>query len=237
MDVAKLDKRNHYEEIAEQIRTLIESGKLKVGDKLPSTKEMSERFGVGRSTMREALSGLKAMGLIEIRQGGGCTVVRTQPLAESSGLTPTPTLLDGTSLLELLEARQSLEVSYAAIAASKRSESDVEQLRLIIAHMVEAAGDEEAGEKLDVAFHQAIAHATGNSVMMRLFETIMQQTETAIRAVRRIEMYTNKSVADQLLCEHNIICEAIAAGDGELAASAMQEHLQHVARIVSKHTA
>ncbi|EFM09933.1 GntR domain protein [Paenibacillus curdlanolyticus YK9] len=235
MDVAKLDKRNHYEEITEQIKALIGSGKLKVGDKLPSTKEMSERFGVGRSTMREALSGLKAMGLIEIRQGGGCRVVREQPLAEPSSALASMRL-DGTSLLELLEARQALEISNASIAAAKRSESDIEQLRLIVADMVEAAGDDAAGERLDVAFHQAIAHATGNSILVQLFDTITQQTESAIRDVRRAEMYANRAVADQLLCEHNIICEAIATGDEALAGSAMREHLQHVARIVNKHS-
>ncbi len=79
MEVTRLTKRNHYEEIAEQIKLLITSGKLKVGDKLPSTKEMSEQFGVGRSTTREALSALKAMGWIEIRQGGGCRVISSSP--------------------------------------------------------------------------------------------------------------------------------------------------------------
>ena len=71
MEVTKLQKQNHYDEIAQQIKEMIMQGQLKMGDKLPSTKELSERFGVGRSTIREALSALKAMGLIEIRQGRG----------------------------------------------------------------------------------------------------------------------------------------------------------------------
>ena len=79
MEVTKLHKQNHYDEIAQQIKEMIVQGQLKMGDKLPSTKELSERFGVGRSTMREALSALKAMGLIEIRQGGACRVIRKLP--------------------------------------------------------------------------------------------------------------------------------------------------------------
>ena len=79
MEVTRLTKRNHYEEIAEQIKLLITSGKLKVGDKLPSTKEMSEQFGVGHVDDPGSASALKAMGWIEIRQGGGCRVISSSP--------------------------------------------------------------------------------------------------------------------------------------------------------------
>ncbi|GMK38025.1 GntR family transcriptional regulator [Paenibacillus sp. CCS19] len=234
MEIEKLEKRNHYEEITEQIRGMITSGKLKVGDKLPSTKEMAERFGVGRSTMREALSALKAVGLIEIRQGGVCRVLRDQPLSEAAGVLDT-LQLQGSPLLELLEARQSLEISNAAIAARKRTEADIVQLKEIVDQMQAAAGDDAEGERLDLAFHQGLAHATHNSIIVQLFDTIMLQTANAIRDVRRAEIYANRDIAQQLHREHSAIFEAIVNGDPKQASEAMHVHLQHVEDIVHKH--
>lgn len=234
MEIEKLERRNHYEEITEQIRQLITSGKLKVGDKLPSTKEMAERFGVGRSTMREALSALKAVGLIEIRQGGVCRVVRDQPLSEAAGALDA-LQLQGSTLLELLEARQSLETSNAAIAAHKRTDSDLAYLKTIVDQMQSAAGNDAEGERLDLAFHQGLAHATHNSIIVQLFETIMLQTANAIRDVRRVEIYANRDIAQQLHREHAAIYEAIAASDSQQASDAMRVHLQHIEEIVHKH--
>ncbi|AZN42481.1 FadR/GntR family transcriptional regulator [Paenibacillus albus] len=227
MEITKLSKRNHYEEIAEQIKRLIVDGKLKVGDKLPSTKEMSEQFGVGRSTMREALSALKAMGYIEIRQGGGCTVINSAPveveLPELVSLR-----MNRETLLELLEARQSLEVSNASIAAAKASDTDIAALRTIVSEMETSIGDDAEGERTDLLFHKTLAEATHNSIMLRLFESIIGQLELAIREIRRVEIYANRSVAERLYREHLAIFEAIESRDAALAGERMKAHLEHV---------
>ncbi|NIK80356.1 DNA-binding FadR family transcriptional regulator [Paenibacillus castaneae] len=234
LDVVKLSKRNHYEEITEQLKRLIMDGKLKVGDKLPSTKQMSEQFGVGRSTTREALSALKAMGMIEIRQGGGCRVISSAPaeveLPELQSLR-----LNRETVLELLEARESLEVSNAAIAAAKRTEVDLSVLRGLVAEMKRFVGDEAEGERLDLQFHLTLAHATHNSIMVRLFESIMNHIETAIHDIRRVELYASTAVAERLCLEHTAIFQAIEEQDCELAAERMKQHLQHIEHIVRKH--
>ncbi|MDQ8736327.1 FadR/GntR family transcriptional regulator [Paenibacillus sp. LHD-38] len=234
LEVEKLSKRNHYEEITEQVKRLIIEGKLKVGDKLPSTKQMSEQFGVGRSTTREALSALKAMGLIEIRQGGGCRVIRSVPadmeLPELESLR-----MNRKTVLELLEARESLEVSNAAIAAVKHTEADSHHLRALIEEMERSAGNEAEGERLDLQFHLTLARATHNSIMVRLFESIMNHIETAIHDIRRVELYASTAVAERLYKEHSAIFEAIVQRDSELAAERMKQHLQHIERIVLKH--
>lgn len=234
LDVVKLSKRNHYEEITEQIKRLIVDGKLKVGDKLPSTKEMSEQFGVGRSTTREALSALKAMGMIEIRQGGGCRVIRSVPLEVE--LPELQSLrVNRETLLELLEARESLEVSNAAIAADKRTEEDLSILRSLIEEMKRFVGDETEGERLDIQFHLTLARSTHNSIMVRLFESIMNHIETAIHDIRRVELYASTAVAERLYLEHSAIFQAIEQGDSELSADRMKQHLQNIERIVRKH--
>ncbi|MUT66821.1 FadR/GntR family transcriptional regulator [Paenibacillus sp. NEAU-GSW1] len=234
MQVSKLTKRNHYEEITEQIKQLIAEGNLRIGDKLPSTKEMSERFGVGRSTTREALSALKAMGLIEIKQGGGCTVISA--VASEIGLPELDSLrMNRKTLLELLEARQSFEVSNASIAAVKRTEEDLSQLRDTVTEMKNSIGDDVEGERTDFLFHAALAKATQNSIMIRLFDSITSQMETAIHEIRRVELYANRSVAERLYEEHLAIFEAVSAGDADAAALCMKRHLHHVESILMKY--
>ncbi|SDX14889.1 FadR/GntR family transcriptional regulator [Paenibacillus sp. CF384] len=234
MEVTRLSKRNHYEEIAEQLKRLVIDGKLKVGDKLPSTKEMSEQFGVGRSTMREALSALKAMGYIEIKQGGGCTVISNAPveveLPELQSLR-----MNRETLLELLEARQSLEVSNASIAALKATDADLAELHRIMLEMEASVGNDLEGERTDVEFHATLAHATHNSIMVRLFDSIVSQLEMAIREIRRVEIYANRSVSKRLYREHLAIYEAISSRDADLAGERMKRHLVHVVSNLLKH--
>ncbi|MBP3961683.1 FadR/GntR family transcriptional regulator [Paenibacillus lignilyticus] len=234
MEVTRLSKRNHYEEIAEQLKRLVIDGKLKVGDKLPSTKEMSEQFGVGRSTMREALSALKAMGYIEIKQGGGCTVINSAPpeveLPELQSLR-----MNRETLLELLEARQSLEVSNASIAALKATDADLAELHRIMQEMEASIGDDREGERTDVEFHATLAQATHNSIMVRLFDSIVSQLEMAIREIRRVEIYANRSVSERLYREHLAIYEAISSRDADLAGERMKQHLVHVVSNLLKH--
>ncbi|MCC3371750.1 FadR/GntR family transcriptional regulator [Cohnella sp. REN36] len=234
MEATRLTKRNHYEQMTEHLKRQIVEGKLRVGDKLPSTKEISERFGVGRSTTREALSALKAMGLIEIRQGGGCRVIASIPAAPAI-----PELealrVNRETLLELLEVRKTLELSIAAIAAAKRTEADVRALRGLAREMASAIGDDKEGERTDLQLHLLLAKATGNQIMLGLFESITGQLERAIREVRRAELYANRSVAERLYAEHAAIVDAVADGDPEAASSRMSEHLRHVESILMKH--
>lgn len=234
MEVSKLIKRNHYEEITEQLKNLILLGQLKIGEKLPSTKELSERFGVGRSTTREALSALKAMGLIEIRQGGGCTVISNVPdeivLPEMESLR-----MNRSTLFELLEARHSLEVSNAAIAAEKRTDHDLVILSGLIREMEASIGNDLEGERTDLLFHVSLAQATHNSIMVRLFDSIMNPMEMAIRETRRVEMYANNLVAKRLYEEHLMIYEAVSSRDKQLAAQRMRIHLEHVESIITKY--
>lgn len=234
--MTRLTKRNHYEEIKDQLLRMIVDGKLKVGDKLPSTKEMSESFGVGRSTTREALSALKAMGLIEIRQGGGCRVINNAPTSTEIALPELDSLrINRSTLLELLEARQSLEVSNAAIAATKRTEQDLAEFAALIQEMERSVGHDLEGERTDLLFHLTLARATHNSIMLRLFESIANQLEIAIREIRRVELYSNQRVAERLYREHLAIYDAVRIQDPELAAQTMKQHLQHVENILTKY--
>ncbi|SDS35381.1 DNA-binding transcriptional regulator, FadR family [Paenibacillaceae bacterium GAS479] len=236
MEVKPLSKQNHYEAIAEQLRRLIDEGSVAAGEKLPSARELSERFGVGRSTMREALSALKAMGYIDIRQGGGSVV---RPLEERHPAGAPPLLAAAQAsreeLLELLEARRSLELANVVLAASKRSEADLARLHELSDGMRLTLGDDLAGERFDMEFHLALAHATHNRMMVQLYESLMAPIERTIRAVRRAELYSSREVAGQLADAHGLILQAVERGDAELAAAEMDAHLEHVEQIVMRH--
>lgn len=234
MELKRISKQNHYEAITEQLKSLIIGGQLKVGDKLPSTKEMSEQFGVGRSTTREALSALKAMGLIEIRQGGGCRIIRNA-ISDADNPQWQAIRLNRATLLELLEARQSLEIANAAMAAARRTDDELDAIKLLVVQMEQAIGHDLEGERTDLAFHLLLAKAAHNSIMLSLFESIAGQLEMAIREVRRAELYANQSVAKKLFKEHSGLFAAIEAQDADLAARRMKQHLQHVESILMKY--
>lgn len=233
MEITRIAPRKIYEEIADQIKEQITSGKLLPGVKLPSTRELSERFQVGRSTVREALSALKAMGLVEIHQGEGSYVRKVNPsdveMPQLESL-----LMSRTTILELLEARKALEVSNAELAALKRTDEDLQAFESLLEQMQHNLGDESIGEQADICFHLTLAKATHNSIIVRLLETISSQMELAIRETRRLQMYSNKSVSTQLWEEHYGIYEAIKAGDPDLAQQRMRQHLFHVEQVLMR---
>lgn len=234
MEYQRLTHLKIYEVVAEQIKKQIIEGKILPGTKLPSTRELSESYGVGRSTVREALSALKAMGLVEIRQGEGSYVRRLN--AGDIAMPELETLLLGReTVIELLEARQALEVANAALAASKRTEEDLQAFERILGEMEHHLGEEAQGEKYDLLFHMTLAKATHNPIMVRLLETISGQVELAIRETRRLQLYSQTPASRRLWLEHKQIYEAVRSGDAELAQNKMKLHLYYVEQVLIRH--
>lgn len=151
MDIQKISSRKIYEVIADQIKEQIISGQLKPGEKLPSAKELSERFQVGRSTLREALSALKAMGLVEIHQGEG-SYVRSIESQDVDLPVFDALLMNRETVIELIEARKALEISNAALAAEKRNAEDITKLEEIIRNMENFLGNEQEESVLTCCF-------------------------------------------------------------------------------------
>ncbi|WP_274649328.1 FadR/GntR family transcriptional regulator [Paenibacillus humicola] len=234
MTFEKISSRKIYEQIADRLKQHILEGGWKRGDKLPSTKELSEQFQVGRSTMREALSALKAMGLIEIRQGEGCFVRSADP-SELEMPSFAPLLLGKDAIFELMEARMALEAANASIAATRRTEEDLAAFRALLHSMQERLGDEAYGEAADIEFHRLMSKATHNSIMVRLLETISSQMEAAIRDARRIQLYGSKKVSVRLWEEHEAIFQAVEAENPARAESEMRSHLAHVERVLREY--
>lgn len=136
------------------------------------------------------------------------------------------------TVLELLEARKALEVSNASLAAGKRTDRDLAAFEAILERMSHHIGDEEEGEKADLSFHLTLARATHNGFMVKLLETISEQMEAAIKETRRLYLYADKSVSEQLWREHREIYLAIKERDAAKAEACMRKHLFHVEKVL-----
>lgn len=225
MEPLKLTTVRIYEKIADHIKQQILDGKLKPGDKLPSDKELCQHYSVGRSTIREALSALKIMGLIESRQGEGSTICKVDPedvkMPDFSGI-----LLSDQAILELMEARKILELSNVEVAANRRTDEDLVKFKQILNQMQVNLLNEAESEKEDMLFHHTIAKATHNTIMVKLLDTISEQMDIAMKEIRRMG-FINPTSAKRLLAEHTAIYQAIEDQDVEKAQQSMKSHLEH----------
>lgn len=235
MNRMKIETEKGHEIVGRILLDKIAAGEWAPGAKLPSVVDLSVQFGVGRSTIREALSALKATGWLDIRHGGGTFVKKVLPSdAAQQGV---PLFQQANSILELLEVRQILEAGTSAYAAERRTEEDLRKLQAILENMEEALrqNDTAAGERADVAFHAAIAAASRNSLLIQLMDSLSLRFGETIGQTRELWFYREKSTAERLLEEHRSIYQAIADGSAATAAKLIREHLTKVETTLRQH--
>lgn len=229
MQFNPVKRQKSSEIVLEEIKARITNGQLQPGDRLASVVELASQFSMGRSTIREALSALQAMGWLEIRQGGGTFVSQILPAEEGE---PADPFYRAESLQELIEVRKYIESGCAALAAERRTDEDLNRLENIIRHMSECLSDEIQGEEADIQFHLNIARASHNSLLQHLMESLTQRMQETMSHSRRLWFYTEKPAAARLLQEHTSIFEAIRSQDAELATSRMMQHLLKVEQVL-----
>ncbi|MNH97828.1 HTH-type transcriptional regulator LutR [compost metagenome] len=221
--------------VMQHIKQQLISGAYLPGAKLPTVVELSASFQVGRSTIREALSALKAMGWVDIRHGGGTFVSKKLPTDEESD--GSGGLFEQTeSLQEVQEVRKYIEVGCASLAAARRTEEDLEQLKQILSHMEAALGNEEESEQADIRFHLHIAKASHNSLLIGMMESLTERLQESMKTSRRLWFFAERATAELLLQEHREIYEAIQAKNESLAAEKMMLHIHKVDAVVHKLT-
>jgi GntR family transcriptional repressor for pyruvate dehydrogenase complex len=231
MQFHPIKAQNSSEMVMEQIKNKIISGQLQPGERLASVVELAEQFGMGRSTIREALSALKAMGWLEIRQGGGTFVSRTLPPAEGEAADP---FYRTNSLQELIEVRKYIETGCASLAAERRREDDLRRLAEILTQMENCLSDEKAGEQADIRFHLEIARASHNQLMIHLMESMTSRMQETMTDSRRLWFYAERASAETLLQEHRALFEAIRDRQADLAARRMMNHLLKVEQVLRR---
>ncbi|NEW07852.1 FadR family transcriptional regulator [Paenibacillus sp. SYP-B3998] len=215
-----------------ELKQRIESGQYEPGYRLPSVVDLAAAFNIGRSTIREALSALKAMGFIDIRHGGGTFVSKVLPSEEM------PAIGDffhrKESLQEILEIRKYIETGCASLAAKRRTENDLEQMKHILTYMQEMLQNEQASEEADVQFHLLVAQASHNSLLIQMMDSLTKRLQESMGDSRKLWFFSELASGQQLLLEHIGIFEAILAQNEALAAERMMEHLLKVEFVLEK---
>ncbi|SCA98369.1 GntR family transcriptional regulator [Bacillus mycoides] len=211
---------------------MIKNGTLKPGDKLLPVHQLAEQFQVGRSAVREALSALRAMGLIEMKQGEGTYVRNFDPSSLTKSLN-NKLLMKKEDILNLLEVRKVLEVGAVRAAAAKRTEANLQNMKQWLDEMAKSIGDEKAGEKADFHFHMGIAGSSHNNILLELMNHVSEMIAETIGESRRIILYGEQTTSERLLEEHQSIYDAVLKQDVELAQQAMLDHLTNVEHIVT----
>ena len=217
---APIERRKVYEQVSERLSAQIGTT-LQPGDALPSERELAERYGVGRSSVREALRMLESRGLIESR-GSGTFVIAPwrNPFQEPLSLVVAGEDVDRT---QLFEVRRMLEAEAAALAAKRRSLGDLELMHEATDEMEAAIDSADAYVAADIRYHLVIAEATGNRLLLHLMQAIRERLTEMFGTVFKFPGGPERSIA-----QHRLITQAIAAEDAERARQAMTEHILRV---------
>ena len=217
--------RNLTGELVARIRDEIMAGRFSDGGKLPTEQEMIASFGVSRSVVREAIAALKAEGLVETRQGAGAFVLGDKS-RRPFRISPEG-LLSIEGVLDILELRMGIEIESAGLAAERRSDGDLVQMRKALQAFEESLGRGEDAVGADFDFHRAVASATGNPYFVTLLDYLGWQIIP--RRTVHVTAQNEPGLAAYLhtvLSEHQKIFRAIEAGNARAARSAMRRHLE-----------
>lgn len=199
------------------------SGSLLPGSSLPTEPELSALYGMSRSAIREAIHTLAANGFVLVRQGSGTRVADREHWNE---LDPDyVSIAHGAAIYEhLIEARETLEPSIAAKAAERATPQELERLSAIVVRMREiGTSDAQAHADIDTEFHQTIAQASANPILLAMHSSLIQLGRRSRARLAAVPGGVGRAIE-----WHEHIVEAIAAHDPDAAAAAMRLHLRQV---------
>jgi len=216
------------DQVAHALVSEVRQGHLMPGTKLPSEAGLVQRFQVSRTVVREALSRLKSLGLIDSRQGSGVYVRSAVPAALNFDARSTASL---EAVVQMAELRRALESEVAALAAQRRKAADIRRLRRALLAVDAAVLAGLDGRDEDVEFHRTIAGAAGNPYLSSTLDFLGQFLHGATRVTRANEA-RRTDFARQVRDEHAALTRAIEAGDPAAARRAAARHMDNaIARI------
>ncbi len=206
-----------------KIKDMILSGELAPGGRLPPEQQLSERLGLSRSSLREAVKALEVIRVLDVRRGDGTYVTSLEPQLLLEAMTFVVDLHGDSSVLDIFAVRRILEPAAAALAASAMTPETAEELRAAVEEVDESTSVEDLIEH-DIAFHKLVTEATGNDYLASLIEGLSSRTVRA-RVWRGL---TQENAVSRTLTEHRSIVDALARRDSELARALMTVHISGV---------
>ncbi|HEX2133317.1 MAG TPA: FadR/GntR family transcriptional regulator [Actinophytocola sp.] len=211
-----------YAQVVDRIRAHVAESGLRAGDRLPSERDLAERLGVSRTSVKQAIVVLEVQGLLDVRHGGGTYLRR-----DSLDVEPVEELMARRRRLpDVLEAREALETKLAELAARRRTDADLAAIDDALAYMASEVDAGGSGEEGDRRFHAAVTAAAYSSILAEFMRSIAEQiTESRHESLRQ------PGRPPRSLGQHRRIAEAIRAGDPRAAASAMRRHVQTVSKV------
>ncbi|MEK9969202.1 MAG: FadR/GntR family transcriptional regulator [Ferrovibrio sp.] len=216
--------------LAGRLAAMIRAGEFGPGDRLPTEKQLVERFSVSRAVVREAIARLKTDGFVETRQGAGAFVAAKPGLANFRISAPGNDigLLPGADLIHVFELRSVIEVGMAELAAQRRTPDDLVALNAAFAQMQQALQSGADGAAADDAFHAAVATAAHNPYLAQ-FSAFLAQHFSATRALTWQPGPRASGGTAAAQSEHHDLLKAITRGDAEAAGFAARRHVAEAA--------
>ena len=214
------------QDIIEQVRDLLTSGRLEPGDRLPSERELAQTLSVSRSSVREAVRAMESLGLIEARAGEGTFVAASAVRREPDPITAS--LLENWSRQhKLFEVRRVIEPDLAALAARRATAEQIEKMRTILAEQQAQIRQGGNGVRQDTLFHYLLAEATGNEVLVRIMDSLMD----LLLKTREESLQHDKRPARSLK-QHRAMLRAIEARNPRVAERLMYQHIAEIEELL-----
>lgn len=224
MPIQSIDTRRVYQQIADQLLQLIEAGEFPVDSRLPSERDLAEKFKVSRPSVREALIALEVIGVVQIKMGSGVYVCKPEE-GKQKGREKANIDVKDFAPFELIQARLLIESEIASQAAVCRNDDDVAQLEALLQQMIDRSSDNQNPLDPDREFHATLARATGNQVLASIVEQ-MFDARMGVLFSRLSNYFDTQATWEQAIKEHRAIVRAIKARDPEKARQAMRHHME-----------
>lgn len=227
MKFKKIGTKKIYIEVIEQIREMLNRGELKPGDQLPAEREFAELLGISRVSLRQALTVLETLGIVEIRHGEGTFISSTSDGFGDLNMSLSKISKEGDPL-DILEARKLIEVEIAGLSAKERTGEDLRIMKEILDEMKRKIEKGEETLSIDLKFHLQIAESTHNPVLFSMMGQIGSLMRQSLWRVVKGLSLTTPGRAEKYLEQHWSIYNTIKDGDSLKAKEAMLKHLESI---------